>query len=441
MKSISLLVATILGILLPLLSESQTTPPLKLEEAIRLGLENNKSLKISSARVETANAKYEEAYDATLPAVKLSAGYTRLSDIEEPKIQFPGTTEPVSLFPVYVNNYMARLSVSEPVFTGFRLAYAKKAQELLRDAARFDAGNDKEELSFTIASAYYNLYKLEASEKLVAQNLEAIHERIRETELWEQQGIATHNDVLRWQLQESNFQLTKIDLENNLKIAGFDFNLMIGLAENTIVQTDTLFLQQTPPTMLLAEQTSNALSKRYDLQASDNRAKVASNNLRIAQNSYWPWLSVGGNAYDDRPNPRVIPPVDEARFTWDLGVSLTWDLTNLYSNRHVIAEAKSKLTENESAHDYLSDQIRSEVNRTYTQYIQSQEKVTVMIKAQEQAQENFRLMDSRYQNSLVTLSDLLEANSTLLQAQINLALARADVQVALSRLKKSTGSL
>jgi len=422
-------------------ANAQVSMQLKLDDAIRMAIDNNKSLKISSARVETANAKFQEAYDATLPAVKLSAGYTRLSDIEEPKIKFPGTDEAVSLFPVYVNNYMARLSVSEPVFTGFRLSYAKKAQELLRDASRFDSENDKSELAFAVASAYFNLYKLQASGKLVDQNLEAIRERIRESTLLEKQGIATHNDVLRWQLQESNIQLSKIEVENNLAIAGFDFNLMIGLPEQTVVQTDTSFLQQTPPMLLLTEETGTALSKRNDLHASDSRAKVASNNLRIAQNSYWPWLVVGGNAYDDRPNPRVIPPVDEARFTWDLGISLSWDLTNLYSNKHSVAEAKSRLSESENAHDFLSDQIRSEVNRNFTLYTQSQDKVRVLQKAEEQALENFRLMDSRYENSLVTLSDLLEANTTLLQSRINLALARADVQVALYRLKKSTGSI
>jgi len=72
---------------------------------------------------------------------------------------------------------------------------------------------------------------------------------------------------------------------------------------------------------------------------------------------------------------------------------------------------------------------------------QSKEKVKVMQKAVEQADENNRLMDSRFRNSLVTLSDLLDANSILLQSKINLALAKADVQLAYYRLQKSTGTI
>src|SRR5689334_17222369 len=78
---------------------------LSLAQALQMGIDSSKSLKISNSRMQLAEAKYNQAVDATIPSVRLNAGYTRLSDIEEPKFLFPGATEPIALFPVYVNNY------------------------------------------------------------------------------------------------------------------------------------------------------------------------------------------------------------------------------------------------------------------------------------------------------------------------------------------------
>ena len=58
-----------------------------------------------------------------------------------------------------------------------------------------------------------------------------------------------------------------------------------------------------------------------------------------------------------------------------------------------------------------------------------------------QSEENLRLTDSRYKNSLVILSELLEANNLVIQSKINLAIARADLQIAYYRLIKSAGNL
>jgi hypothetical protein len=94
-----------------------------LDEAIKKGVENNRQLKLSSYKVALAAVKYKEAADLTFPSLKASAGYTRLSDVDEPKIQFPGAPEPVALFPVYVNNYAAEVCHGvAKTFTGSRKA-------------------------------------------------------------------------------------------------------------------------------------------------------------------------------------------------------------------------------------------------------------------------------------------------------------------------------
>ncbi|HRH65119.1 MAG TPA: TolC family protein [Bacteroidia bacterium] len=441
MKIFLSLILPVTFIFQPGQTNAQSAQVMTLQQAITKGLESSKSLKVSEAKLEIARAKYQEAVDGALPSIRLSAGYTKLSDIEQPKIKFPGTAEAVTLFPVYTNNYLAKLSVNETVFSGFRLKYAMESQRLLQKAAEFDSAKDKDDAVFGIISAYFNLYKLKISGRLIEENLNQVKEHVRETQVWEKEGIATHNDVLRWQLQQSNFELTELDIQNNQAIANYNFILMLGLNEGTTIEVDTTEVEKVLNASTLADYFGKAIENRGDLQAMEMRTKAAENAYKVARNSYLPQVAVGGNYYDARPNARVIPPQDEFRSSWDVGVNLSWDLLSLYSNKHLVSEANGWYRQADQSKSALEDGIKMEVNQNYRMFEQAKEKVRVMQKAVEQADENNRLMDSRFRNSLVTLSDLLDANTIMLQSKINLALAKADVQLAYYRLQKSTGTI
>lgn len=420
---------------------SSSAQVITLDQAIKQGVENNRQLKISSYRVALAETKYKEAVDLTLPSLKASAAYTRLSDVDEPKIQFPGAPEPVALFPVYVNNYSARVSLSETVFSGFRLKYAMQSQKLLQEAAKLDAGKDKDEVVFNIISAYFNIYKLQKSIEIVNENLHSLDQRISEAGKMEQQGIMLHNDVLKLQLQKSNVELTRIDLQNNLSVATYNFNILIGSNEKSAVAVDSSAVKEPETLKPMDEYVSDAMKNRNDLQALTARNSSVGNNFRIAKNSYYPQLAVAANYYDSRPNPRIIPPEDKFVSTWDAGLVLSWDLTNLYSNKHLVEDSRIQMQQSEENIHLLSDAIKMEVNQDYLSCMQSQQKIDVMQSSLAQAEENYRIINSRFTNALVLTSELVDADVALLQARINLVLTKADARVSYYRLMKATGNL
>lgn len=438
MKKRVILFVTLIGIAGNVFSQSTT---LSLQDVLKMGVDSSKALHISQTKVKIAEAKYDQAIDATLPSVKLSANYTRLSNIEEPKFLFPGASEPVSLFPVYVNNYSASLSVSETIFSGFRLKYAKESQQLLQKAASLDYGKDVEEVKMNLVNAYFNLYKLIVSKKVFDENLEQIKERIRETELAEKNGLATRNDVLRWQLQQSNLELSQLDLQNSIDVANYSLNLLLGYDGTKQIMVDTSNAGAAINLSSLDSYLSEAAKSRNDLLAAQTRADATYNSYKVARNSYLPKISVQGEVLDARPNSRYIPPVDKFNSTWAAGMTFSWDLMSIYSNSHNVDEYRSLLEQSRESVSLLSDNVKSEVNQAYLNCSEAAKKILVMQHAVEQATENYRLMDSRYRNNLVVLSDLLDANTILVQQKINLSIAKADQQLAYYRLLKSTGKI
>lgn len=432
-------------LLFPLLfvlsASAQQNVKLTLQEAIKTGLQNSKNLKLAKAKVDQANAKYDQAVDATIPSLKISGGYIRQSDIDPVAFQFPGNPEPVVLLPNIPNTYNGKATFSETIFSGFRLKYAQQSQKFLQEAVSLDAQKDSDEVTFNIINAYYNIYKIEQSQLTVADNLEQVKQHVKDVTSWEKNGIATHNEVLKWQLQQSNVELAQIDLENNLKIATYNFNLMLGLREDGGIEIDSTSIFSSSEIKSLPDYIVQATASRSDLLAIDLRNKASANSYKVAQNSYYPNIDLEANYLNARPNQRIFPLQDKWNQTWDAGIKLTWDITNLYSNKHKVIEAHAVMDQYEQQKNILTDAVKSEVNQNYLACLESKKKIEVLENSVTQAEENYRITDNKYKNQLVLQSEALDSDNALLLSRINLIVAKTDAQLAYYRLLKACGTI
>jgi outer membrane protein TolC len=82
-----------------------------------------------------------------------------------------------------------------------------------------------------------------------------------------------------------------------------------------------------------------------------------------------------------------------------------------------------------------------QINQAYQTYLLSQKKIQVYQKAVEQAAENYRITKNKYDNSLATTTDLLDADVAQLQTKLNLTNAAADEVVAYNKLLQTAGIL
>src|ERR1700744_4614606 len=203
---------------------------LTLDEAIKLGIQNSKTLKLSQSKIDQAVSQYNQAKDQVLPTGKASVAYDR-AEIPANHLQL-GPSESFNL-PKSADAYLGIVSLNETIFAGGRYRYAQQSTDMLTKVARLDADKDKDEITYDVINSYYNLYKVLQSIKVVKQNLTSIDEQIHQSQRFFEQGLVTKNDVLRFQLQRSNVELNGIDLENNRKVINFNLDVMLGLPETT----------------------------------------------------------------------------------------------------------------------------------------------------------------------------------------------------------------
>ena len=120
---------------------------------------------------------------------------------------------------------------------------------------------------------------------------------------------------------------------------------------------------------------------------------------------------------------------------------LKYSPSSLWKTGAKVAQAKAQVQQAEIGQSILNDNVRLQTAQAYQGYLSGQKKISVYATAVEQANENYRIVKNKYDNSLATTTDLLDADVAQLQAQLNYAFAKADAMVAYNKLLQSAGML
>lgn len=419
----------------PLINYAQEKKILSLDEAIQLGLANSKTLQLSKAKVEEAISVYHQTVDKALPSAKASAIYNH-AEIPNNTLQLGGGN-PIHL-PSSADAYLGTLSVNELIFAGNKLKYAKESTDLLKKIAELDVDNNKEEVTLSIINSYLNLYKLAASKKVVQQNLDALDKQYVQTKRFFDQGLVTKNDVLRLQLQKSNIALTGLDIDKNLHIVNYNLTILLGLPETTQLETTPLNLNPNQSASF-ATFVDSALNNRVELKQLDYRSQIADKHILSLKADKLPTLGAGFGAYYVNPSGSFIPSQNEFITPVTLGLTLSWNIGNLWTNKNKVAEATIQKRETQISKNILLDEVKLEINRNYESYQQALNKIEVLNTAIEQAKENDNIVQSKYNNNIASVTDRIDADTQLYQAKINLEIAKADAELAYYNLLKSSG--
>ena len=421
---------------------AQGKKDLSLSEAIQLSLKTSGQLKIANAKVDEAIAVYHQAWNSHLPDVKVTGAYMRLNNPNvDLKVKLGGSstdsTKQSSSKPIKVDQAAYGLvNASLPIFSGFRIKYGVESARYLELAAKLDADNNKEEVIQNTINAYSNLYKAKKSVDLVKENLEQQKQRVTDFSNLEKNGLLARNDLLKAQLQQSNIELSLLDAENNFNITCVNMALMLGLPEGTQLIPDTTGFLAPSDAGSLVEWEQRAFQNRKDISSLSYREKAAISNIKSIKGEYYPGIALtGGYIAADIPNLLTITNA------LNIGVGLQYNLGALWKTGAKVAEAKARLHEVMATEGILSDQVRLEINQAYQNYLLSIKKIDVYAKAIEQSNENYRITKNKYDNSLVTTTDLLEADVAQLQAQLNYTFSRADALVAYKKLQQTAGTL
>lgn len=418
---------------------AQSAHPLSLDEAVKLGIANSKQLRQSKNKIEEALARFDQAKDAQLPSAKASFQYTHALMLAR-TINIEGLTRAPLTLPFDLPLYLGTLSFSEPIYSGNKLQLAKQSADLMVKMSKLDADKDSVEVAYLVISSYLTYNKILQSQTVEQRNMEDVDQKLAEITKFESQGLATKNDVLRFQLQKSRIELNQIELEKNREIANYNLDILLGLPDTSQISlTDVSYRLDEHP--VYSDLLTQALSERRELQDLSYQDKIADVNLKKIKNERLPTVSANAGLNYVNFTQQPIPPANSILAPVTLGVGVSWDIASLYTNKNKVREANAIKEEVHTSRDQAQDDIRKDVHQAYLGYLESVQQLKVLQVAVDQAEENERITESKFKNALASTTDRIDAQTLLYQSRTNLELAKSDATIAYYNLLNATGTI
>lgn len=428
--------------LLSIQTQAQETKTLGLNEAIDLGIQNSKQLKNSQAKIDEATAALKEAVERRLPDAKAQASYLRFNHADFNMKSNSGSSggsgggTGVVGSPQLSQAMFGLVNLSLPIYTGGRIRYGIESSKFLEQAARLDAQDDKDEVVQNTIEAFANLFKAKTAVMLLKENLAQSQHREKDLANMEKNGLLARNDLLKAQLQTSNIELSVLDAENNLQLATVNMELMLGLPTTTELTLDTTGIDRRTDNRVFTDYLQAAMSSRKDVAALDMRKKAAESGVKSAKGDLFPSVALtGGYIAADIPHLASVPDA------FDAGVGISYNIGSLWKNKAKVQQAQAKVKQLAITESIMDDNIQLQINKSYLALVSQRKKIDVYLKAVEQAQENYRIVKNKFDNSLATTGDLIDADVAQLQSRLSYTLARADAFVAYHRLLQTAGIL
>jgi len=412
---------------------AQEKRTISLEEAVKLGIQNSKYLKVDQAQIEESTANLLAAKNRQLPELTVSGSYLYLPLEPNVNLKIPGLA---GGGPKVSNVLYGSANVSVPIYSGGRIKYGIKSAEYLVEASKLNSENDKNAIAYNISQAYNNLFKANEVVKLLKENLASSQKRDQSFIKLENNGVIARNDRLKAQLQTSNIELQLMEAENNYSIANINMDLLLGLPDNTEIEVDSNYIGEDDLTKPDDYYLNLARESRNDLKALDYQRKAAELGSKSAKAENLPSLAFTGG-YVAADIPKLLTITNAV----NVGVGIQYNLSNIWKKNSSYVQAKAKEQELAANNDLLNDNITLEVRRDYQNDLFAHKKIDVYQRALEQAEENYRITLNKYNAGLETITNLLDADTAKITANVNVVTSKADAALAHKKLLQTTGTI
>jgi outer membrane protein TolC len=276
--------------------------------------------------------------------------------------------------------------------------------------------------------------------KVVAQNIDQISIHLNDIENFFKHGLTTNNEVLKVKVQLSNAELAAIDADNNIQMSMMSLNNLLGLPINTEIELKTIAEAKRTDIPDPDKLVKRALENRSEIKGMEYRIKSTESAIKLARSGWYPQISLMANYYYSRPNQRIFPTKDEFKGTWDLGLNLSFDIWNWRVTSYQTEQTKVSLEQTKLTLGQIQDGIVLEVNQSYLTAIKNLEKIRISEQTVKQAEENMRVTYEKFKSGLVVNSDVIDAEVSLFQSNINYTTSLVDYILSLTKLEKAIES-
>lgn len=302
----------------------------------------------------------------------------------------------------------AQAQAVQPVYWGGQIVTANQLAKLGIDASRLKQEVSERDILQEVADTYWLIAGLMTKRQTVEKVVSLLDTIQSVAEVAYNNGLVTSNDLLRVQLKQNEMQTKSLQLENGIQLASRLLCHIIGQPYD-----HELVLEPLPDQAVtaLAEQPDEIrVSQRPEMQLLEMNIKYNQLSRRLTLGETLPHLGIGiTGGYSNF--------FDQHKWNAIAFVNLSIPLTGWGETAHRLKQHDLRIQQAELMQQDLSEKMALQNRQIYDQLIES-------IKLMEQhrsscvlAQDNHRISLMNYEAGVGTMTELMESEALLLQAE------------------------
>ncbi len=414
-------------------SEVVVSGNLGVEDCVKLALTNNKMLHRTLQEKEVARGEEYKSLSAILPSVDLTANYERLDQVSS----FTVGDRKVTMGDV--DNYSLGLNVTQPIFAGAAIPARINAGRLTALLADQTVRAAVQQVVYAAAHGYYDV--------LLNQHLCAISEdavrsaraHLDSVRQKRQGGVASNFDVLRAEVELSNFEAELIRNQNAINIAKANLLKTMGIAQDSnVILTDELtYLPVNTPREQAVE---TAFKNRPELFGAELQIRMQNELLAIQQSGYFPVISAYYNNAWSQPDPHNRMLIEWGR-AWSTGIMAALPIFDGFSREGGIIQQKARVKQSQVDLVDAEETVLFELTKALLSIEDAERFVESQKLNLTRAEEGLRLAELGYREGTNTQVEMIDAQAALTTARSNYYQAIYTHIVARIDLDKAMGTL
>lgn len=410
------------------------TVDLNLPKTVQMALDYNRDIKNSQYALKKAEYAINQAQAGKKPTVDYNFGAQRSRATDAATYSraasLMGGANSVS------NAFSNGISVNIPLYTGGLV-------EGQIDVAKLGKTNTQEEIlrveqatKYSAIQGYYALLAYQELQGVYHEAVDNLQGHLDNVQAQYNVGTKARVDVLSSDVSLANAKTTAITADNNVAVAESNLNNILGLPLETKLNLADHQLPFDTYNISLQEATDYAMKYRPEVLQAAIAVQEAERNIDIADAGNKPTVAItGGNDWADN----TFPGIDANKRSWKVAAGVTYNFYDGGATKAKVNQAKQDLLVARETEQKTREAVQLEVKQAYLNIRSAAQKVEETQTVVDQARENYRIQNIRYQAGVGINLDVLDAQLSLNEAQVNHIQALYDYNVGIAKLEQVMG--
>lgn len=457
---------------------------LTLEQCRSMAMSNNKMLRRMAYDIRAARYQKEEAFAAYLPAIDFAGGYmynqkkiamfdkdqylpVKQFDIEKQSYEWQIATNPMTGEPLVVNGqpvpekvaylpksaleydihnvFFGAVTLTQPIFMGGKIVAMNKITGYAEEIAQARRSSQARDVVYAVDAAYWELVSLRAKQRLASSYVNLLDTLRSNVDAMLREGVATRRDLLAVDVKLNSAKVDMTKVENGLQLCRMALAQLCGFPIHTpytVTDESETALSEAP----LVERSQQPVDmnevydRRDDLRQLELGVKVYKQKENVARSEMLPTLALVG-AYSFS-NPNVFDGFKN-RFAgaFSVGAMLKVPLWHWGGNYNKLRAAKAETEALKMELENAREMIDLQVSQAGFKADEAVKTCRMTASNLAEADENLRCASLGFKDGVMTVDDVMEAQTGWLKAHSEDIDARIDLYLCDVYLSKVLGTL